>query len=140
MSEMYFSPSRMGFFPRDLKTSYENSAGGWPEDAVQIEPEHYHALLSGQSHGLQIAVGEDGAPVLKELDGPTPEQLKSSAESKKSALLVEAAGKIAPLQYASDEGIITAEEVVSLKKWKNYCVLINRVNTASPDWPEPPEV
>ncbi|ELS1594990.1 tail fiber assembly protein, partial [Salmonella enterica] len=33
----------------------------------------------------------------------------------------------------------TDEEMKRLKAWELYSVMVNRVDTANPDWPEKPE-
>ncbi|EGU6277766.1 tail fiber assembly protein, partial [Salmonella enterica] len=60
------------------------------------------------------------------------------AEGIKSRLLQMASGKIAPLQDAVDLGLATDEEKSQLAEWKKYRVLVNRVDTSSPIWPEIP--
>lgn len=63
-------------------------------------------------------------------------------EQKKQSLLAEATEAIAPLQDAVDLGMATDKEIVSLKKWKEYRVLLNRVDTSTApdiDWPVKPE-
>lgn len=49
---------------------------------------------------------------------------------------------ITPLQDAADLDIATDEEMESLRAWKKYRVLLNRVDTSkAPDieWPDKPE-
>lgn len=60
------------------------------------------------------------------------------AEGTKSRLLQMASGKIEPLQDAVDLDIATDDEKAQLDKWKKYRVLVNRVDTSNPDWPEQP--
>ncbi|MDB9568696.1 tail fiber assembly protein [Providencia rettgeri] len=70
---------------------------------------------------------------------PTKEQLIAEAKYQKQALLNEATTAIAPLQDAVDLGIARDEEREQLKKWKNYRVLLNRVDTSiapNINWPE----
>ncbi|EPO2452391.1 tail fiber assembly protein [Providencia rettgeri] len=69
------------------------------------------------------------------------EQLIAEAEQQKQSLLAEANNAIAPLQYAKNLGIATAEESASLVDWQKYCVYLNRVDTSlAPDidWPQKP--
>ncbi|UYV41554.1 tail fiber assembly protein [Providencia rettgeri] len=77
------------------------------------------------------------------LNPPIPkEQVIAEAEQQKQLLLMEANSAIAPLQYAVDLDMATNEEIVNLKAWKKYSVLLNRVDTSlAPDidWPEKPE-
>nr|ELR5199342.1 tail fiber assembly protein [Providencia rettgeri] len=73
---------------------------------------------------------------------PSKGQLIAEAEYQKQVLLNEATIAIAPLQDAVDLGIATSKEQEQLKKWKNYRVLLNRVDTSiAPDIdrPEKPE-
>ncbi|EIT4150570.1 tail fiber assembly protein, partial [Salmonella enterica subsp. enterica serovar Newport] len=60
------------------------------------------------------------------------------AEGTKSRLLQMASEKIAPLQDAVDLGLATDDEKAQLDEWKKYRVLVNRVDTSSPIWPEIP--
>ncbi|ECW0880022.1 tail fiber assembly protein, partial [Salmonella enterica subsp. enterica] len=46
--------------------------------------------------------------------------------------------KIAPLQDAVDLGIATDDEKAQLDEWKKYRVLVNRVDTSAPSWPDKP--
>ncbi|WP_336844554.1 tail fiber assembly protein [Providencia rettgeri] len=70
------------------------------------------------------------------------EQLIAEAEQQKQSLLAEANNAIAPLQYAENLGIATAEESASLIDWQKYSVYLNRIDTSlAPDidWPQKPE-
>lgn len=46
---------------------------------------------------------------------------------------------IATLQDAVDLGMATDKEEKKLPEWRKYRVLLNRVDTTRPEWPEPPE-
>ena len=66
--------------------------------------------------------------------------LKNEALAQRDSLLSMASEKIAPLQDAVDLDMATDEEVASLKEWKKYRVLLNRIEqqTGFPDnidWP-----
>lgn len=70
---------------------------------------------------------------------PTKEQLIAEAEYQKQALLNEATAAISPLQDAIDLNIATKKEMSLLKEWKEYRVLINRIDTSNGvniEWPE----
>ncbi|WEB86415.1 tail fiber assembly protein [Providencia rettgeri] len=72
----------------------------------------------------------------------TKEQEIEEAIEKRSHLLFEASEAIAPLQDAVDLGMATDKEKVSLQVWKEYRVLLNRVDTSlAPDinFPAKPE-
>lgn len=69
------------------------------------------------------------------------EESVADAEQTKSSLLAQATMMIDPLQDAVDLDIATDEEIASLKEWKKYRVMVNRVDTSTaPDinWPEKP--
>ncbi|MBJ4904885.1 tail fiber assembly protein, partial [Salmonella enterica subsp. enterica serovar Rissen] len=68
------------------------------------------------------------------------EELVAQAEARKAELLAEAESVIAPLARAVKLKIATDEEMKRLKAWELYSVMVNRVDTASPDWPEVPDV
>ena len=66
---MYASKSTRGFY--DAAIHGDNM----PADVVEITAEEHAALLDGQSAGLVIAWGDDGAPFLQQPPPPTTEQL-----------------------------------------------------------------
>ncbi|HED9079885.1 TPA: tail fiber assembly protein [Salmonella enterica subsp. enterica serovar Enteritidis] len=68
----------------------------------------------------------------------TSEELRQQAEVKKLKLLEEAETVITPLARAVKLGIATDEEQKRLEVWEEYSVLVNRVDTSKPDWPERP--
>ncbi|MFV7476904.1 tail fiber assembly protein [Enterobacter pseudoroggenkampii] len=71
----------------------------------------------------------------------TQDEEIQQAKTRKSELLVEASDIIAPLQDASDLGIVTDEEAASLLLWKRYRVMLNRLDLSTApaiDWPERP--
>ncbi|MCZ8805596.1 tail fiber assembly protein [Escherichia albertii] len=63
----------------------------------------------------------------------------SIAESKKSQLLAESENTIQLLERAVRLGMATDEERSQLKSWERYSVLLSRVDTANPEWPQKPE-
>ncbi|ECA2971430.1 tail fiber assembly protein, partial [Salmonella enterica subsp. enterica serovar Napoli] len=79
-----------------------------------------------------------GGPVLVEHREYTPEELVAQAEARKAELLAEAESVIAPLARAVKLNIATDEEIKRLEAWELYSVMVNRVDTASPVWPEKP--
>lgn len=61
------------------------------------------------------------------------------AESKKSQLLAEAENIIQLLKRAVRLGMATDKERTRLEAWERYSVLVSRVDTAKPEWPQKPE-
>ncbi|EBX9480864.1 tail fiber assembly protein [Salmonella enterica subsp. enterica serovar Abony] len=68
----------------------------------------------------------------------SPEELRQQAEAKKVKLLEEAEAVITPLSRAVKLGIATDEERQRLEVWEQYSVLVSRVDTSDPDWPDKP--
>ncbi|HAE7876748.1 TPA_asm: tail fiber assembly protein, partial [Salmonella enterica subsp. enterica serovar 1,9,12:-:-] len=64
--------------------------------------------------------------------------LRQQAEVKKAKLLEEAENVITPLARAVKLNIATDEEVKRLDTWELYSVLVSRVDTKNPDWPDKP--
>ncbi|EAA2734168.1 tail fiber assembly protein [Salmonella enterica subsp. enterica] len=79
---------------------------------------------------------QDGKVVQR---GYSPEELRKNAEAEKIRRLSEAESAIAPLARAVKLKIATDEELKRLEAWELYSVMVNRVDTSAPDWPEKPE-
>ncbi|EAV3586652.1 tail fiber assembly protein [Salmonella enterica] len=79
----------------------------------------------------------DGKQVIKRIY--TPEELRQQAEVKKVKFLEEAENVITPLARAVKMKIATDEEKQKLEAWELYSVMVNRVDTSNPDWPQKPE-
>lgn len=111
------------------------------EDQVEITDSSWQKLIVGQSKGKIISSDKNGLPVLIDPPPLTKEQLTLIADTTKSGLMAEATNVIAPLEDAQKLGIATDAEIMSLKTWQTYRVLLYRVDTATaPDieWPEKP--
>lgn len=132
----FYSASTNGFY------SEEMNGDTIPEDAIEITDDEWGALLDGQSQGKLISSDKKGRPVLKDYPAPTAEQLAVMAASEKAKLLALATIAIDPLQDAADLEIATDKEAASLKAWKTYRVMVNRIDTSKApniDWPKAPE-
>ena len=70
---------------------------------------------------------------------PTHDEVIAEAETKKLQLRATADAEIAWRQDAVDAGVATAAETVELAEWKKYRVLLMRVDTAAPVWPNAQE-
>lgn len=126
----YFDPRTSGFYLHKV------------DGAVVLSNEAYWVLISGQSEGRVIVIGNDGQPVLK-VPEKTHEELLAEASASANTLLAVATTRIAPLQDAEDLGDASLLEIALLKQWKQYRVDVNRASdqTGYPmnvDWPAPP--
>ncbi|EBS5543486.1 tail fiber assembly protein [Salmonella enterica subsp. enterica serovar Plymouth] len=68
----------------------------------------------------------------------SPEELRKKAEAEKVRCLAEAESAIAPLARAVKLKIATDEELKRMEAWELYSVMVNRVDTLNPDWPDKP--
>ncbi|EDW5022707.1 tail fiber assembly protein [Salmonella enterica subsp. enterica] len=103
---------------------YISAPGPLPENVTSVSPDGKYQKW-------------DGKAWVKDEAAETAARLRE-AEGTKSRLLQMAAEKIAPLQDAVDLEIATDDEKVQLDEWKKYRVLVNRVDTTNPDWPDVP--
>ncbi|EAO9566802.1 tail fiber assembly protein [Salmonella enterica] len=104
--------------------AYISSPGPLPENVTSVSPDGKYQKWNGKAW-VKDEVAETAARLRE-------------AEGTKSRLLQTAAEKIAPLQDAVDLEIATDDEKVQLDEWKKYRVLVNRVDTTNPDWPDVP--
>ena len=78
-----------------------------------------------------------GGAVIKRIY--TADEQQQQAESQKAALLSEAESVIQPLERAVRLNMATDDERARLESWERYSVLVSRVDTANPEWPQKPE-
>lgn len=69
----------------------------------------------------------------------TADEQQQQAELQKAALLSEAESVIQQLERAVRLNMATDEERTRLEAWERYSVLVSRVDTAKPEWPQKPE-
>ncbi|HGB6110270.1 TPA: tail fiber assembly protein [Salmonella enterica subsp. enterica serovar Thompson] len=105
---------------------YISKPGPLPENVTSVSPGGEYQKWDGKA---QVWVNDEAAEAAARL---------REAEGTKSRLLQMASGKIAPLQDAVDLGIATDDEKAQLDEWKKYRVLVNRVDTSAPSWPDKP--
>ncbi|MES3389901.1 tail fiber assembly protein [Enterobacter hormaechei] len=138
---VYFSASDNGFYDDAFKSDY-TAAGTWPDDAGAISDQWYQYLLNGQTRGQIVTSNEYGQPVLAAPPAPTREQLIAEAIARKTALITAANETITILKDAVELGKATKEEEGRLLAWREYRVLLMRVDTSlAPDieWPVVPD-
>ena len=141
MAEYFFSGSRNTFYPLILKDDYVAS-NTWPDDGILVDDTTFQEYTAPPPDGMQRGV-LDGMPSWEEIPPLSQEQLVAQAGQQRSFLRKAADSEITWLQDAVDAGIATDEEAALLASWKNYRVLLMRVDvTKAPDieWPNPPGV
>ena len=105
-----------------------------PEGASVVEVPDITANRRADDSGKWMF--KDGA-VVKRIY--TADEQQQQAESQKAALLSEAENVIQPLERAVRLSMATDEERARLESWERYSVLVSRVDTANPEWPQKPE-
>ncbi|HGB6105105.1 TPA: tail fiber assembly protein [Salmonella enterica subsp. enterica serovar Virchow] len=103
---------------------YISAPGPLPENVTSVSPDGEYQKW-------------DGKAWVKDEVAETAARLRE-AEGTKNRLLQIASEKISPLQDAVDLDIATDDEKAQLNEWKKYRVLVNRVGTSNPDWPDIP--
>lgn len=102
---------------------------------VEIAPENVpDEFTAAGEKALGGAFLFDGGEIIA-----APIDYEAEAERKKLELLNQANNVIATLQDAVDLGMAIDKEEKNLPEWRKYRVLLNRVDTTRPEWPEPPE-
>ncbi|EBO9258649.1 tail fiber assembly protein [Salmonella enterica] len=105
---------------------YISAPGPLPENVTSVSPGSEYQKWDGKAKvWVKDEVAEKAA------------QLRQTEETKNRLLQI-ASEKVAPLQDAVDLDIATDDEKAQLDEWKKYRVLVNRVDTSNPDWPEQP--
>ncbi|EBF9926103.1 tail fiber assembly protein [Salmonella enterica subsp. enterica] len=131
------------FSADSLKISYDknNIIVDINKDVSAINPEGYSVvelpdITANRRADVSGSWMFNGEQVSKRIY--SPEDLRQQAEVKKLKLLEEAENVIRPLLRAVKLKIATDEEIKQLEAWELYSVMINRVDTLNPDWPEKP--
>ncbi|MFU0867957.1 tail fiber assembly protein [Kluyvera ascorbata] len=137
--DYFFSAKTLAFYPESEKGSYIKS-GSLPDDVIIVSSAIRNEFNFTPPPGKQLGSIEN-VPAWVDVPPPTHEQLVALAERQKNQLRKTADSEIAWLQDAVDAGIATDEETTLLAAWKNYRVLLMRVDTSkAPDieYPTPP--
>ncbi|NRN29072.1 tail fiber assembly protein [Photorhabdus heterorhabditis] len=135
-----FSASNKAFYPISLQQDYIE-AGSWPNDPVPVTDDIFNEFSGIPPTGKIRSSGEDGLPCWEDIPPPTQEELISIAEIQRKQFISLANKEITPLADAVELDIATDEETLSLKEWKKYRVMLNRVDTSKApeiDWPITP--
>ncbi|EMD6813377.1 tail fiber assembly protein [Citrobacter koseri] len=98
------------------------SLGSLPDNVVSVAPDGSYEKW-------------DGKKWVKDEEAENAAKIRE-AEATKNSLMQTANEKITLLQDAVDLDMATDEEKELLLKWKKYRVLLSRVDTSKPEWPE----
>lgn len=112
-------------------------SGLWPFGQSVAEVPDTEESRAVDISGNWVFTGEKLAPRI-----PDHSEFVAKAEDEKARLMTEARNTISVLQDAVELEMATAEETARLKRWRQYRVLLSRVDTSTaPDinWPPIPE-
>lgn len=122
--QYYYSAKNNAFYPESLKSEYEASGNGWPDDAIKISYKTYSNLLSGQSEGKIITSGKGGKPVLI-----TPAvDWTCVAEGERERRLTEANNTISDWRTELMLGVINDDDKNRLILWMQYIKLLKTLD------------
>ncbi|HFS7359412.1 tail fiber assembly protein [Enterobacter roggenkampii] len=144
-------------FSVNKQAFYDENTDVIPDDAVVVTHEQHLSLIGGMNDGeRRVYTGITGELTLSDSkpsqwhtwdsnnnawvisDTEREQAAKADAENMRAALRSTADTEISWRQDAVDAGIATDEETAALVEWKQYRVLLMRVDTAKPVWPTPP--
>lgn len=134
----HYSAKTNAFYLSDSIGNYKSS-GTWPDDAVEVDIEIANEFMGQPPTGKIRGSDINGNPSWVDIPQPTQEEISASNEMIKKSLTSEASKEISWRQDAVDAEIATYDEVTDLAAWKKYRVLLMRVDTSNPEWPEKPE-
>lgn len=124
MINMFYSAKNNGFYCADLRSVYEASVNGWPDDANSVSAADYENLLQGQSTGRIITADSEGQPILVD---PVIDWL-SRAEKQRVNLLAVATSKTADWRTELELGIISDDDRSALIIWMTYIRTLNNLD------------
>ncbi|CNH65412.1 tail fiber assembly protein p37 [Yersinia intermedia] len=129
MKKYKWSAENNAFFPVGMLDDY--IVAGWDlSDLRDISDDIYREFGTQYPEGKQRgAIG--GMPAWVDAPSPSKEELKSQLISKVDALMAVATSRIGPLQDAVDLDDATNDEIVLLKKWRQYRVALNRIDASN---------
>ncbi|MQL50282.1 MULTISPECIES: tail fiber assembly protein [Photorhabdus] len=137
----YYSAKTNAFYPIELKENYI-AAGSLPDDVMEVSSDIYYKYAANNApEGKCRIAGKNGLPEWGDIPPSTESELQQYAQLQKQQLMAEAIKQIAPLQDAVDLDIATKEEKMALLAWKEYRVMLNRIDISQGkdiDWPEQP--
>ena len=129
----------------DVIWLWSEDGKNWYEEVKNFQPDTIKIVYD--ANNIIVAITKDASTlnpegfsvgaVVKRIY--TADEQQQQAESQKAALLSEAESVIQPLERAVRLNMATDEERTRLEAWERYSVLVSRVDTANPEWPQKPE-
>lgn len=130
-----FSAKTCGFYPKAEIDAYIN-AGTLPEDTIEVSEDIRNEYNVSPPAGFKLGTDSSGMPAWVDL---TAKEKNSNNELLRASLRAIADSEISWRQDAVDADIATDREVSELAEWRKYRVLLMRIDTTDPEWPQPPD-
>lgn len=142
---IFYSAQNNSFYPAELKSSYEHSLHGWPDDVVSVSEEDHEYIINGLSDGKIITPDKNGRPQLSE---PVVDY-KDQAELLRQSLLENANTFTDDWRTELKLDVISDNDKSSLIIWMAYIKelkvmdfseITNKNDYDQISWPEVPNV
>jgi len=142
MKTIFFSAATKGFYPEELRDSYEAGAG-WPVDAIEVTAEQWREFTGIQPAGMRLGADENGYPVWVPLPLPTHDELVAMAEVEKQQLIDLANSYMNSKQWPGKAAIgrLKGDDLASYNLWVDYLDALWAVDVSNPveiEWPPQP--
>lgn len=119
MSEQYFSPSELAFYPAELRQQYE-AVGTWPLDAVAISAERYDQVRGEEAQGRVICADVTGQPQTEARPPMSAEQVAAIERKWRDGQLAATDGLVARHRDELETGETTLQvtQYQELQVWR----------------------
>lgn len=125
------------FYPWGLIDTYKQK-NVWPENGIDVDEVVFMEYTDIPPKGKIRVTGKDGLPHWVNAPSPLKTDFVVAAENEKHRLMKIAIMNIAPLADAIELEIATKNEALMYTMWRQYRVLLNRVDTSTApniEWP-----
>ncbi|PVZ87900.1 phage tail protein [Serratia sp. S1B] len=138
--KFFYSASTNAVYAESDKQLFIES-GIFPDDARLLPDDVFDTYFRNEPpEGKRRIAGKNGLPSWESVPPLTNEDKVNATLAERARLFSLASEIMTPLQYAVDLGMASDEEREKLTAWKQYCVLLMRIDPLSPTWPDVPNV
>lgn len=143
MTNFYFSPSTLSFYPNELIASYK-TAGSLPDDIIAVSDETFVTYSGTPPQGKMRGATKERKPTWVDFPPLSYEEEVEVADAEKQAYIDHANDYMNSKQWPGKAalGRLTDTEKEQYNQWLDYLDALEAVDTSSaPDinWPESPE-
>ena len=143
MTNYYFSPSTLGFYPEEMKPLYI-AANTWPDDLVRVSDDAFLTYSGMPPVGQTRGADENGQPVWVDLPPLSHDEEVEAANAEKQKKIDQANEYINSKQWPGKAamGRLKETEKEQYNLWLDYLDALDAVDTSTaPEitWPEQPQ-